>query len=88
VTNKSLIGSSNNLLGMRSKLTFAQKVGSPSVLDRRLHKDAREYGLDAFTFEVLETLDVSAHPTPAAVREELTTLEALWRANFAPTELY
>jgi hypothetical protein len=75
VTNKSLIG-------MRSKLTFAQKVGSPSVLDRRLHKDAKQCGLDAIEFEVLETLDTSAHPTPAAICEGLATLESLWREKF------
>ena len=85
---KALLGSTLNLGSMRGKLDFARATQSPSALDRRLHADARQYGMDSIELEVLEVLEPQADQTPAQVRADLESLEALWRERFQPSELY
>ena len=46
--NKALLGSTANLTSIRSKLEFAKTSNNPGVLDWRLSKDIREFGIDAF----------------------------------------
>ena len=87
-TGKALLGSTLNLGSMRGKLDFARATQSPGALDRRLHADAREHGLEAIELEVLEVLEPQADRTPAQVRADLEALEALWRERFDPSGLY
>jgi hypothetical protein len=85
---KALLGSTLNLGSMRGKLDFARATRSPSALDRRLHADAREFGIDSIELEVLEVLEPRADQTPAQVRADLEALESLWRERFNAAELY
>jgi hypothetical protein len=85
---KLLLGSTLNLASMRSKLEFARSTNSPGALDHRLRKDIEAFGVEAFTLEILETLQPAPEMTPAEIRQELATLEQLHRENFDPTELY
>lgn len=85
---KTLLGSAPNLASMRNKLEFARNTNSPSALDRRLRDDIRDFGLDAFSFEVLESLEPTPEMTTAKIREELAVLEALWREKLDPALLY
>src|SRR5689334_7945656 len=81
-TGRILIGSALNLASVKSKLDFARatrSTGAFAALDHRLASDLRQYGLDAFTLEILEVLDAHADMTDAEVRDDLTALEALWR---------
>lgn len=87
-TARTLLGSSLNLASMRGKLEFAQKTGTPSALDHRLGHDVREFGLDAFAFEVLEVLEVTPEMTATQVQQDLEALEALWRERLAESPLY
>jgi hypothetical protein len=87
-TGKLFLGSAVNLPSMRSKLEFSQRTGTVSALDRKLRADLSEYGAAAFTFEVLEVLDVLPNATPASIRDDLTALEALWREKLDPSLLY
>jgi hypothetical protein len=87
-TGKALLGSALNLSSVRGKLDFARATNSPGALDHRLAKDASEYGIDAFTFEILEVLDVSPEMTSARIREDLDALEALWRERLSSTASY
>jgi hypothetical protein len=87
-TNQVFIGVSPNLDSMRGKLEFARATGGISVLDRRLHAAIREHGLDAFTLDVLDTLDVKPEMTTADIRKELAVLEELWREQQDPALLY
>ena len=50
--------------------------------------DIREFGLVAFSFEVLESFEPSPELTATKIREELAVLEALWREKLDPTLLY
>lgn len=85
---KSLIGSSPNLTSMRNRLEFARSTNSPVVLDHRLGKDIREYGIDAFTFEILEVLETRPEMSRTEILDDLSTLEELWREKFDPSLLY
>jgi hypothetical protein len=87
-TGKVLLGSAMNLASVRGKLEFARATNTPGALDHRLSKDVREYGLDAFRFEVLEVLEVGTGRTQAQAREDLEALEALWRERLSAEELY
>ena len=87
-TDKALLGSALNLPSVRAKLDFARATNSPGALDHRLGKDVREYGVDAFTFEILEVLDVTPEMTPTRIREDLDALESLWRERLGSTALY
>jgi hypothetical protein len=87
-TGQALLGSTLNLGSMRGKLDFGRATGSVTVLDRKLHQDARQYGVDAFTLEVLDVLEVRPEMTPAEIRANLATLEELWRERLDPAQLY
>ena len=87
-TGRIFLGSAVNLPSVCSKLEFSQRTGTVSALDRKLWADLTEYGADAFTFEVLEVLDVSPNATPASIRDDLATLEVLWREKLDPARLY
>ena len=89
--NKALLGSAANLASIRNRLAFAQSTGSttmPGALDPPLRDDIIKFGLDAFSFEVLDVLQIKPGMTSAEVRRELATLEALWREKFDPALLY
>ncbi len=85
---RALLGASPNLASVRNKLAFAQSQNMPSALDHRLQQDIREFGIDAFSLEVLEVLETRPEMTPAQVREDLAALEALWREQLGPAFLY
>ena len=86
-TGRSLIGSTQNLAGMQNRFAFARATNSASALDLRLVADIREFGLAAFTIEVLESVEVKAE-TAAGLEEELATLLELWRERFASDRHY
>jgi hypothetical protein len=85
---KVLLGSAANLASMRNKLEFARSTNTPSALDRKLRDDVRAFGIEAFSFEVLESFAPSPELTTTKIREELAVLEALWRERLDPALLY
>lgn len=85
---RALIGSSTNMNSVRSKLEFARSTHSYGVFGYQLKDDMRQYGIDSFTLEILELLDVKPEMTDAQVRSDLNTLEQLWRERYAPDSLY
>ncbi|MCC6174803.1 MAG: GIY-YIG nuclease family protein [Chloroflexi bacterium] len=87
-TNRALLGSTANLGSIRGKLEFAKSTGSPGALDHRLARDVKTYGLDAFSLEILEVLEVRPEMTHAEILADLAALEDLWREKLASTPLY
>ncbi|MCL5257278.1 MAG: GIY-YIG nuclease family protein [Chloroflexi bacterium] len=85
---KCLLGSTTNLAGIRNRMEFAKSSNLSGALDLRLRRDIREDGLEAFSLEVLEVLEIRPEMTPAQIREDLATLEALWREKLDPELLY
>jgi hypothetical protein len=86
--NKALLGSTPNLASIRNKLAFVKATNMWSALDRRLSKDLREFGSEAFSLEVLEVLDITPEMTRADILEDLSTLEQLWRERLDLSLLY
>lgn len=87
VNGKSLIGSAVNLSSVQSKIDFMRNTKVTGMLDRRIDKDLSEFGIEAFSYEVLEALDPTPDMTAAEIKADLATLEALWRERFEPATL-
>lgn len=86
--NTVLLGSSANLPSVQNKLDFARSTNSPGALDWRLRKDISQYGIEAFSLEVLEILETRPEMTPADIRKDLAVLEELWREQLDQGLLY
>lgn len=87
-TGRSLLGTTPNLPSLRNRIDFARSMNSVGALDGRLANDAREFGVEAFTLEVLEVVEQPPEMTRAQLLDELHTLEALWREKFEAAALY
>jgi hypothetical protein len=85
---KLLIGSSTNLESVRNKMEFARSTKSSGVLGYQLKADIERLGIGAFDLEILEVLDVKPEMTEATIRDDLKTLEQLWREKYDSDLLY
>ncbi|MFI5254607.1 MAG: GIY-YIG nuclease family protein [Candidatus Limnocylindrales bacterium] len=85
VSGRVLVASATDLDAVRARIEFARATQTPSALDLRLMADVREFGLDAFVFEVLDRLDAGPEASPEDLRADLLALEQLWREKLAGT---
>ncbi len=83
---KYLLGHAANLQSVQNGFQFAQSAGS--AVHPRLRKDWQEMGAQAFTLEVLEELEQKPEQSEADFKEDLKTLEQLWRTNFDAAKEY
>ncbi len=81
VNGKSLVGSSVNLPATLNRMRFQLEMGGHP--HRTLQQEWREYGPEAFRFEVLDTLEPSDAPGADAARD-LRALEAMWLEQLSP----
>jgi hypothetical protein len=80
---KVLPGSSLNLEGPLNKHGFLLKInGHPN---KELQKDWNELGPEQFSFEILETVQISDNPN-FNLKDELTLLEEIWLEKLQPFE--
>ena len=82
-TGKFLLGTAVDIESLRKRVQFAQQTGSPGALDGRLAADIREFGIDAFTLEVLEIVRPAPEQDRAALLADLAVHEQLWREELA-----
>lgn len=61
---------------------------TPGALDHRLAKDIRQFGLAAFSLEVLDILERTAEMTADEVLRDLAALEALWQEKLDASLMY
>lgn len=81
VNGKVLLGSSLNLEGPLNKHRFMLRIsGHPN---QELQHDWNELGPDQFSFEILETVQLSDNPN-FNLRDELTLLEEIWLEKLQP----
>ena len=80
-TGKILLGSSTNLHGPLNKHRFMLSLGKHDNAD--LQRDWKQYGADAFTFEILEVVKPSQDPL-FNLDDELTLLEQIWLEKLQP----
>ena len=82
-TGRLLIGSTPDLPGMLNRQKF--QLGMGSHPDKELQADWKALGEDAFSFEVLDQLDLkddaNADPT-----EDLRALKAMWMEKLAEAD--
>jgi hypothetical protein len=78
---KVLLGSSLNLEGPLNKHRFMLKVNNHP--NKELQKDWNELGPAQFTFEILETVQISDNPN-FNLKDELTLLEEIWLEKLQP----
>lgn len=77
VTGKLLLGSSLNLDGIWNSSRFSLELGNHR--NRELQADWKQYGPEAFVFEILDQLPADADP-----ERELGVLEELWVEQLEP----
>jgi hypothetical protein len=87
-TGRLLLGSTTNLPGLRNRFEFARSTNSAAALDPRLREDVTRFGSDSFSFDVLDTLEVTPTMTREQLAADLATLEALWHEKTDPALLY
>ena len=80
-TGKILLGSSTNLHGPLNKHRFMLSIGSHD--NAALQQDWKQFGADAFTFEILEIVQPSDDPL-FNLDDELTLLEQIWLEKLHP----
>lgn len=86
INGKYLIGHAANLKSVQNRFQFASTTGS--TVHHKLQKDWEEFGAQAFTLEIRETLEQGAGQSQAEFMGDLQTLEQLWRANLDTSKEY
>jgi len=81
VSGKVLLGSSLNLEGSLNKHKFMLKIGRHD--NKALQKDWDELGVDKFSFEILQVVQVKDDPN-FNLRDELWLLEQIWLEQLQP----
>ena len=77
---RALVGSTVDLPGMLNRQRFQLECGSHA--DSDLQRDWDDLGPDAFTFEVLDELDLGDEPAQD-VADELAVLKQMWIERLA-----
>ena len=85
---RAMLGSTSNLASLRNKLAFARATDMPGALDLRLRGAISEFGIDAFSLEVLDVLDTKPEMTAAEILDDLAVIEKLWREKLDTATLY
>jgi group I intron endonuclease len=81
VNGKILLGSSLNLAGPLNAHKFMLTIGKHD--NEELQSDWKQFGADAFVFEILEEVNVKDDPG-FDVKDELTLLEQIWIEKLHP----
>lgn len=76
-----LLGSTLNIDGPLNKHRFMLQIGSHR--NAAMQKDWKDYGEEAFVFEILETVEPSDEPG-FDIGEELALLEEIWIEKLDP----
>lgn len=69
-------------------MELGRSTGSAGVFGYTIAPDIRRFGIDAFSLEILDVLEIRPEMTPAEILADLKTLEDLWRENIDPSLLY
>lgn len=83
---KILLEIASDIEAAENRFSFAKKTGG--CINFKLSKDWADFGPEAFTFEIAETIDKNEDQTPTEFREELNLLKKMWAENYASSEMY
>jgi hypothetical protein len=87
-TGRVLIASSRNLKNVANRIEFAKSTNATTFFDHRISAEVKAYGIQAFTFEPIETISVKPDMTTAQLDADLKALEELVLLRFDPADLY
>lgn len=85
-TGKRLLLAERDLKGSRNRFAFSQMTGS--CVHMVLQSDWKQYGPQAFTFEILEEIEKKDDQTDREFGQDLETLLQLWREKLCAYEFY
>ena len=83
---KRLIVSATEVDRLHNLFDFSVSSGQFTYME--LHKDAAEFGVSAFEFEVLELLEKQEPQTLEQFQQDIEILRDLWRDKYEPDQLY
>ena len=86
VTGKLFLGSGVDLKSCENRYSFSKSTGGCSYL--KMQDDWNQYGPEAFSFSVLETLEKKNEQTDKEFLQDIKTLEELWREKLSHREMY
>ena len=87
-TGRMLIASSRNLKNVANHVEFAKATNATTFFDHRISADVKTYGIQAFSFEPIETISIKPDMTTAQLDDDLKALEELVLLRFDPADLY
>lgn len=87
-TGKYFMDSCLDTKGECNKFEFVKKTNSYTFMHGKLSNAIREQGFDNFSFEVLELLDIKPEMTDDEIKEDLKTLEEIWRDKLGTDDEY
>ncbi len=75
-----------NIQGQKNRFKFSKKTDS--CVQLRLKKDWDQYGTQAFTFEILEEIEMKDTQTLKEFKDDLLVLEEMWAERFDAEKSY
>lgn len=80
VNGKYLLVNDIDLKSAENRFNFFKKTGSGTHM--KVEKEVKEFGADNFTFEILEEIDMKENQNVKEFKEDLKTLEEIWKEKF------
>ncbi len=81
-----MLGNGTDLPALRNRFDFSVETNSCTY--HQLRKDWAEYGAAAFSFEILEELEMKDDQTPQQFRADLKELQAIWQEKLGTENEY
>lgn len=86
VNGKYILVSDIDLKSAQNRFNFCIKTGSG--MHMKVERDLKEFGGSNFTFEILEEIDMKEDQSKKEFKEDLKTLEEMWKEKFDPSKSY
>ncbi len=87
-TGRYYLASTTDIQAIRNRFDFAQKIGSHTAFSIKMGQDLAKYGVNSFSLEILEVLDMKPDMTPEKIKGELKLLVAMWREAHSEDDIY
>ncbi len=81
-----LLGYAQDIRGMQNR--FELSVSTGSCIHPKLQEDWKEFGGKAFTFEVLESIEIKEGQSRGQFIDNLKTLQEIWREKQGASSEY
>ncbi|MFH1851803.1 MAG: GIY-YIG nuclease family protein [Candidatus Neomarinimicrobiota bacterium] len=83
---KYLLGNGSNLAGLQNRFKFSVETGT--CLYFKLRNDWKQHGPQAFTFEILEELEMKDDQSASRFGDDLKELQAIWQEKLGAGNTY